>query len=124
MENEVILKLFITGLAKKLMQLLSVSQKSKNGLLKLICLITVDDILAAGFEFSLKEVLKGSVLSYKFRSVANGPGRFRFYGLNIVQHDEFRSQIDGDEKLSKLCTYKLRCIRRRSVKENLNAIQL
>lgn len=43
-------------------------------------------------------ILQKFDMRYKLGTVAHGPGRLRFYGMNIVQEDDFSSYIDAEDK--------------------------
>ena len=47
----------------------------------------------------------------------------RFFGLNITQHDDFTSTIDGDQKLQAIEPYPLSRVRCRQCDEVMNAIE-
>lgn len=55
--------------------------------------------------------------------VSNGLGRLRFFGLDIVQHEDFSRTIAGDEELCVIKPYPLSPVRRRKSTEVVSAIE-
>lgn len=57
-------------------------------------------------------------------TVVHGPGSFLFYGLHIIQTDDFNISIDGDQKISALEAYCPSRNRRKEIGNKLNDIEL
>lgn len=53
-------------------------------------------------------------------TLSHGPGRLWFYGLNIIQNEDYTCLIEGGKKLAALSSYHLTRVRRRQGNENMN----
>ena len=95
----------------------------RAGTLKLLVAKIVDDLLITGTPDETKQFIKVFDSKYKFGSVISGRGHLRFFGLNILQNDDFSSTIDGNEKLEALQPVPLTRSGRRSGSEPMNAIE-
>lgn len=95
----------------------------RNGNIDMIVIKMVDDILATGQDDVLKSFVTDFGGPFALGEIMHGPGQLRFFGLNIVQHEDFSCSIDGDEKLGKIEPYPLSRVRRRQSDEVLNAIE-
>lgn len=92
---------------------------------KLVLLVgkIVDDLLMTGVQEQVSVFIKHFNSKFKFGSVTSGPGKLRFYGLDITQHDDYTSSIKGDEKLTALESVPLTRSRRREINEQMNEIE-
>lgn len=95
----------------------------KNGDIDVVDIKYVDDLLATGTDRALKSYVAKFGQKFKLGDIANGPGRIRFYGLDIIQLDDFSSMIDGDYKLRKIEPYPLSRMGRKMCDEEMNAIE-
>lgn len=57
---------------------------------------------------------------FNIGEVQHGPGRLRFFRLNIVQDEGFVNTIDVDEKIQSIEPYPLSRVRRRQRGELMN----
>lgn len=89
----------------------------------MIIIKIVDDLLATGTDPALRFFIVGFGKLFKLSETLNGPGRLRFFGLSIVQQDDFSCSIDGDEKLQAIEPYPLSRVHRRQVCEEMNEIE-
>lgn len=53
-----------------------------------------------------------------------GPGTIRYFGINIIQHEDFTVTVHGDDELKALGTYPTSCTRRRNYLEPLKLLEL
>lgn len=53
-----------------------------------------------------------------------GPGLLRYFGLDIIQHDDYSIIIDGDEKLDAFEANSLTLVRRRELGSELNITEV
>ena len=95
----------------------------KDNKLSLLVAKIVDDLLVTGLPEVVRAFLQKFNMRYKLGTVAHGPGRLRFYGMNIVQEDDFSSYIDADDKLASLETFPLTRLRRREVDSPLTTVE-
>lgn len=96
--------------------------KRNNGLQLVIAKI-VDDFLITGEQGVVDKFLSFFDQRYKFGSVSRGPGRLRFYGLDIIQDETLASTIDGDDKLMALEPVPVTRSRRRELTEEMNELE-
>lgn len=66
---------------------------------------------------------------FKLGTVSHTPGVLRYFGLRIVQHDDMRINVEGDDKLSAIGifpieTFPITCFRRRQGIEPLNCLEI
>ena len=62
----------------------------------------VHGLLITGQNEIPKDFIQNFDAKLRFERVNYGPGTLKLFELNIIQHDELRSDIDGDEKLEAL----------------------
>ena len=62
----------------------------------------VDDIKVAGEGERAMQFVKKFNEFFNLGTVVSGPGRMRFFGINIVQDEDMKIQTDADDKLSAL----------------------
>lgn len=72
-----------------------------NKLVPFICKI-VDDLLFTGEDYTEASVFTMLGNHFSFGTMPTGPGTLRYYGLNIVQNNNFTATIDGNKKLNAL----------------------
>lgn len=61
--------------------------------------------------------------TFRFGTVAHGPGKIRFFGMNIIQNEYFTCEINAGDKLEVLAPYPLNRLRRREIDSRLTAIE-
>lgn len=95
----------------------------RNGEVVALLAKIVDDILISG-ELSLVDSIIEKINSrFTLGTVVHGPNRMRYFGLNIIQDEDYNITVDGDDKLNVLETYPLSRCRRKQVDENVNEIE-
>ena len=94
-----------------------------DGKLSVVVAKIVDDILATGENNAVDQLLERFNSKFKFGTVIHGPGRLRYFGFNISQHEDFKCSLDGDDKLFALEPVPLTRLRRKAATENLNEIE-
>lgn len=95
----------------------------KNGQLVLLAAKIVDDILVTGDTDMVDKFITGFNSKFKFGTVVHGPGNLRFFGLNLVQNEDYTCEINADDKLHALEPYPLTRLRRREIDAELNAVE-
>ena len=95
----------------------------ENGNLILLVIKIVDDILATGPDIELRKFVSAFGDIFKLGTIRNGPGKMRYFGMNVLQFDDFSCQIDCDDKLNALEGYPLARIRRSQADNTLNTIE-
>ena len=114
--------LFDLGL-KQCQQVQQLFYRRKNGELVLIVAKIVDDIKVSGEVDFVVQFMKRFNSKFKFGTVASGPGRMRFFGINIEQAEDFTIHTEADEKLNALTEFYLSRPRRKEHKSYLNDIE-
>lgn len=94
-----------------------------NDVVDMVVIKIVDDILATGTDDDLRLFVTSFGNKFTLGEITNGPGRLRFFGLNIVQHEDLSCTSNGDEKLGAIEPYPLSRVRRRQYDEVMNAIE-
>lgn len=89
----------------------------------LVVIKMADAILATGTDCALRSFAQDFGKKFNLAEITHGPGRLRFFGLKIIQHEDFSCSIDGDEKLNALEPYQLSLFRRPQSDEKMNAIE-
>lgn len=84
----------------------------------------VDDILIAGDYQPAEDSALSFGEIFELGTTARGPGRLRFFGLNVVQEEDFAVSFDAEDKLDALQLYQLSRISRKQGLEPLNAVEL
>lgn len=92
-----------------------------SGVVVLIVIKIVDDFLASGPEGLLRSFLTSIGDTFKLDSVCHGPGKFRFYGMSITQHDDPSVTIDAAAKMEAIEGYPVTSVLLRQINEPINA---
>lgn len=76
---------------------------------KLVAILakTLDDILLAGPSRTTDAIVEANGMQFSLGTIVHGPGRLRYFGFNITQHDEMSLTVDGNNKLHALETMPL-----------------
>lgn len=80
----------------------------------------VDDFLICGQTKVVDDVIRSIGQIFTLGTIIHGPGLLRYFGLNIVQHDDMTITIDGDDKLNGIYTAPITRTRRRDTTDMLN----
>lgn len=86
-----------------------------SGQLVLLVSKVVDDLLITGVKSYVDDFLVKFDMKFQFGSIVRGPGILKFYGMKIIQNEDFSLSIHADDKLNSLECYPLPRIRRRQV---------
>ncbi len=97
--------------------------KKENGKLTLILAKVVDDIIAAGVGNSAIQALNEFDKTFKLGEIKSGPGKLRFFGINISQNEDRSIDADADDKTKDLFEYSISKLRRKQYEEPMNAIE-
>jgi len=92
--------------------------------LTMLAVKVVDDILFAGIQSKVRNVIHEIKGSYSLGTVVYGPGTFLFFGLNISQDTDMSISVDADEKLNSYECYPISRLRRKEVESNLTALEM
>lgn len=65
----------------------------------------VDDLIITGSPSVVDNFVKLIVEKFKLGTIVHGPGELRFFGLNIIQSDDYTIETNGDGKLNALEAY-------------------
>lgn len=84
----------------------------KSGRIILSAAKIVDEILFTGESDGVGTCLTGFKEIFKFGTAVHGPGNLRFYGMIILQNDDYFCNINFDDKLSALEPYPITRLRR------------
>lgn len=95
-----------------------------DGNLALLAIKIVDDILLTGTDDELAWFERAFGGVFKLGESETGPGRLRFYGLQIEQAEDFSCSVHADDKLQALEAYPLARVRRRQHEDKMNAVEL
>lgn len=97
---------------------------NSDGNVDIVVVKIVEDLLSCGSDVSLKRF--ASLFSVKFTlgEIENRPEQFRFYGLNILQHDNFSCSIGGDKKLLAIELYTISRVCLRFHHDEMKTIEL
>lgn len=79
--------------------------KEKDKKLTLIVAKVVDDIKAAGVENNAHNFLNYFDTRVKLGTINLGPGKLRFFGIIVTQHDDLAITTDADDKLQNISEY-------------------
>lgn len=88
--------------------------KHEKGELVLIAAKIVEDIKVAGKSNNAQQSLDNLKKKFKLGSVANGPGKSRFFGINATQEEDMTSSTDADDKPDSLSEYSLSRYRKKN----------
>lgn len=91
--------------------------------IRLIVIKIVDDTLVTCTDAEIWSFAAEFGKRFPLRSISQGPGEFRFYGLNNLQKEDFTCSLDGDDKLFSLSPYPLSCVHRRQCDEGMKTIE-
>lgn len=83
----------------------------------------VDDLLAAGIGDKAHNLLTQFNHQFKLGSLKIGPGRFRFFGTNVIQNEDLSVIKNADVKLEGIFEYSVSRLRRKSQDSSLNMIE-
>lgn len=86
-----------------------------NGNLDLLVAKVVGDLLVTGVTSYVDDFLVNFNKKIQFGSIVRGSGIIKFYGITIVQNEDFSSSIHADDKLDSLECHPLSRIPRRQV---------
>lgn len=115
-------KLYEIGLSqcKQIPQLFYMHEKGK---LVLIAAKIVDDIKIAGTSYHTSRFIKLFSNSFKLGTIAKGPGRMRFFDINIEQSADCSIKTDAEDKLNGITEYYISRSRRKQFGSSLNTIE-
>ena len=88
----------------------------------LVCKI-VDDFYMTGTDTALRQFINAFNLHFKLGEVVHGPGTLRFFGMNIIQNEDYSISIHADDKLKQLEPFPISRSRRRQVDDKMNDIE-
>ena len=94
-----------------------------NGNLVLIVAKIVDDIKAASADGNAKAFIENFSQKFDLGTVATGPGKMRFFGINTVQEDDMTTHTDADDKLNALTEYAISRSRRKHFDQPMNPLE-
>lgn len=97
--------------------------KDENGSVDIVFIKIVDDILANGRDEALKTFVSSLNQRINLGDSAHGPGRLHFFGLKIIQNEDFSCSIYGDENLKEIEPYPLSRVRCGKAEEEMNEIE-
>ena len=97
--------------------------KLSNGRLSLVVAKIVDDLMVTGEPGEVESFQSGFGKIFKLGTVCSGPGRLRFFGLSVIQAENYSTTVDGDDKLHALETHALTRNRRRQPDDPLNELE-
>lgn len=95
----------------------------QDGLLSAVVVKIVDDILIGGQLDTVDKIVDQVNHKFKLGTIFHGPGLFRYYGLNILQHEDFSAEIDAEDKLSAVEAFPLTRMRRKEFDAPLNVVE-
>lgn len=96
--------------------------KKKSDLVLMVAKI-VDDLVNTGLGHYQTHFIQEFDRKFKFGSVDKGPGKLRFFGINVKQDDENSIHADEDEKLNALQDHLITRTCSRQTEEVLNEIE-
>ena len=97
--------------------------KHEGGKLVLLAAKVVDDIKVAGEGDRAEDFIKRFNQKFELGTVARGPGKMRFFGINTVQHDDKTVSTDADDKLNSLVEADISRTRRKEYDAPINEIE-
>lgn len=80
----------------------------------------VDDILICGPPDHVDDVILKIEKHFTLGTLSHGPGTLRYFGLNILQYDDYSVSIDGNDKLDAIATLPITRVGRRELESLLN----
>ncbi len=84
----------------------------------------MDDILLAAPAEHLRSFVKEMSKEYKLGIIVFGPCTLNFYGLTIIQDEDYCIRVHGGDKLHQVEPYPIDRNRRRQQKSLLNSVEL
>ncbi len=97
--------------------------KLDNGRLTMIAAKVVDDIILTGEESVTSKFIDDFNAKFKLGTIIRGPGKLRFFGLQVVQEKDLSICVDGNEKLNKIEPYPISNVRRKNYTEPLDQVE-
>lgn len=94
----------------------------QNGKLVPLPAKIVDDFLITGDTDMVSNFINGFNKEIKIGTVVHGPGNNLFYGLNIVQNEDFTFTINDEDKQQAHDQCPITQLRRREYDSELNAV--
>lgn len=94
----------------------------RNKRLILVFAQIIEDLKVTGSDSSSDWLINKFNDTFKLGTIPSGPGRMRFFGINLEQADEFTVQTDAEEKLEDVMEYQLTGMRSKESDEPLNEI--
>lgn len=91
-----------------------------NGKLSVLLSKIVDDLLFCGPDHIVDESISRFKAHFTIGTVVRGHGTVRYFGINIIQHEDFTVTVNGDDELDALGAYSISRICRRNYLEPLN----
>lgn len=96
---------------------------NKSESIDIIVIKSVDDLLSCGSDPALKWFVNAFVRVFILDEVLHRPGSLRHFGIRIIQDENNKCTIDGDEKLTSIEVYPLTRTRQPHRDEALKAIE-
>lgn len=96
----------------------------KNGSVVLIVIKIVDDLLITGETNVASKFIECFNRKFKLGTIVKAPGAMKFYGMSIIQLEDFSCTIDADDKLDAIEGFLLSRVRRRQLESTLNNVEL
>lgn len=59
----------------------------------------LDEILIADNPEDTDDIIVPIIIKFKLGTIVHGPALLRFFGLNMMQHENFSKSVEGDEKI-------------------------
>ena len=83
----------------------------------------VDDILFSGELRHLKMIVATVQSTYELGTVVYGPGTFQFFGLIVIQSEDFNIQIHADHRIASCEAYPISRQLRKQIEETLSQLE-
>lgn len=83
----------------------------------------VGDIIINGIRTFVEQFLQTFNNRFMLGSIPSGPGILRFYGMDMIQNEDYRSTINADDKLGVIETFLLTRCRRRLPDETRTSVE-
>lgn len=96
---------------------------NNNGEIQMLLAKIVDDIIVAGKDEVTSKLIEDFNSIFELGSVVNGPGEMRFFGTNLVQHEDMSVNINADDKLASIFEYKLSRQSRKQMDSKTNELE-
>lgn len=95
----------------------------RNNKLVAMSAVIVDDILLTGPSSTTDAIVEAINVQFFLGTIVHGPGRIRYFGFNITQHDDMSITVDENDKLHDLETMPLTQSRRREYESQHNNVE-